>query len=56
MRIGRGEVAFAAMMALVLTGVAVLFAPAPTWGGALGAFAVLTLGTLGLGATLGGAR
>ena len=32
MRIGRDEVAFAAMMALVLTGVAALFAPAPTWG------------------------
>jgi hypothetical protein len=56
MRIGRGEVIFAAMMALVLTGVAVLFAPAPTWGGALGACAVLTLGTLGLGAIFGGGR
>ena len=56
MRIGRGEVIFAAIMAQILTGVAVLFAPAPTWGGALGAFAVLTLGTLGLGAIWGGER
>lgn len=56
MKIGRGEVVFAAIMALVLTGVAVLFAPAPTGGGILGAFAVLALGTLGLGAFLGGGR